>query len=51
MDEFSIFIRKTYTRIKYYNQNNYNVQYFLNDELVEINNEKDKKYTFIPDED
>lgn len=51
MDEFSIFIRKTYTRIKYYNQNNYNVQYFINDELVEINNEKDKKYTFIPDED
>jgi superfamily II DNA or RNA helicase len=51
MDEFSIFIRKTYTRIKYYNQNNYNIQYFINDELVEISNEKEKKYTFIPDEE
>jgi superfamily II DNA or RNA helicase len=51
MDEFSIFTRKTYTRIKYYTQNNYNVQYFIDNQVVKVEKEKDKKYAFIPDDD
>lgn len=48
MDEFSIFIRKTYTRVKYYTQNDYKIQYFIDNQLIE--EEKNKKYTFIDDD-
>lgn len=51
-DEFSLFTRKGYTRIKYYNTNHYNVQYYIDDTLIEHKNEKDNvKYGFIEDED
>jgi superfamily II DNA or RNA helicase len=49
MDEFSIFTRKTYTRIKYYTQNEYKIQYFIDNKPIE--EEKNKKYTFIADDD
>ena len=51
-DEFSLFTRKGYTRIKYYNANHYNVKYYIDDTLVEFKNEKENvKYGFIEDED
>jgi predicted helicase len=56
-DQFSIFTRKGYSRIKYYTSNNYNVQYFINGEKIatmtpidEDNNNVRKKYSFIQDE-
>jgi predicted helicase len=49
MDEFSIFTRKTYTRVKYYTQNEYKIQYFIDNKPIE--EEKNKKYTFIVDDD
>ncbi len=48
-DEFSMFIRKGYTRIKYYKQNNYNITYFMDNELQ--NESKQTKIEFIPDPD
>ena len=51
MDEFGLFIRKAYTRIKYYTTNNYQVQYYIDNQPVTIEQEKNKKYTFIPDDD
>jgi superfamily II DNA or RNA helicase len=51
-DEFSLFTRKGYTRIKYYNANHYNVKNYIDDTLVEFKNEKENvKYGFIEDED
>jgi superfamily II DNA or RNA helicase len=49
-DEFSLFIRKGYTRIKYYRQNNYNITYLVDNEEVQIDNTC-KKIEFIPDPD
>lgn len=47
-DEFSIFVRKGYTRIKYYKTNDYVIQNFIEDEpIIE---QKDKKYSFIEEE-
>lgn len=48
LDEFSIFTRKGFTRIKYYKAQNYNVKYFIDN--VAIKDEKPVKYEFIPDE-
>lgn len=55
LDEFSIFTRKGYARLKYYKTNEYNVQYFLDNEAVIVtddlsNTHTSKKYEFIPDE-
>jgi len=52
-DEFSLFVRKGFTRIKYYNTNNYNVQYYIDDTLVNsTTKDKEKvKYEFIEDEE
>lgn len=55
LDEFSIFTRKGYARLKYYKTNDYNVQYFLDNEAVLVtddpsNTQTSKKYEFIPDE-
>lgn len=49
-DEFSLFIRKGYARIKYYNSNNYIVDYYIDNKKVIINNEKNEKIQFIEDE-
>jgi len=49
-DEFSMFIRKGYTRIKYYESHDYDIKYFIDDAVVELNKEK-VKYTFIADDD
>ena len=48
-DEFSIFTRKGYTRIKYYKTNNYNVNYFIDNCIVETKKEVNEKYKFIED--
>jgi len=53
LDEFSIFNRKGQARIKYYKTNDYNIQYFIDHELIhEHKDESDikKKYEFIDDE-
>jgi superfamily II DNA or RNA helicase len=47
-DEFSVFNQKGYSRIKYYNANNYDVKYFVNNIPFEI--KKQEKITFIDDE-
>jgi superfamily II DNA or RNA helicase len=47
-DEFSVFNQKGYTRIKYYNANNYNIKYFVQNMPVET--KKQEKITFIDDE-
>lgn len=55
-DQFSIFVRKGYTRINYYKKNNYDISYYLDNELININNEntddynKKKKLEFIKDD-
>lgn len=46
-DEFSVFTKKGYTRIKYYNANKYNIKYII--EETEVVN-KTEKYLFIDDE-
>jgi len=54
MDEFSIFTRKGYARIKNYKSNNYTINYYIDNVKVEMEteeNRKDKKYTFINDDD
>jgi len=50
-DEFSIFIRKGYTRIKYYKNNEYKIQYMIDDEVIPTSIKKDEKtkYEFIED--
>ena len=47
-DEFSIFVRKGYTRIKYYKANDYVIKNFVEDAPIE--DKKDVKYTFIDEE-
>ena len=47
-DEFSLFVRKGYTRIKYYKANNYIIKNFIGD--TQIEDKKNIKYNFI-DED
>lgn len=49
LDEFSIFIRKCNIRIKYYNTNQYNIQYYI-DNIPFENNKKEIKYEFINDD-
>jgi len=55
-DQFSIFIRKGYTRINYYKKNNYNITYYIDNELIKItdynsdNDGKKKKIEFIDDD-
>ena len=49
-DDFSVFVRKAYTRIKYYNSKKYNTKYFMENELVDLHENKNKKYEFIDDE-
>jgi len=52
-DEFSIFLRKGYSRIKYYKNNNYDIEYYINNEKIPEKNDEDKeiKCKFIPDDD
>lgn len=51
-DQFSLFIVKGFTRIKYYKKNNYTLKYFSdNQEIIyeDKNEEKNKKLEFIED--
>lgn len=48
-DEFSIFFKKGFSRIKYYEKNNYNIKYFLDKKEIDIE-KKETKFEFIPDE-
>jgi superfamily II DNA or RNA helicase len=53
-DQFSLFLRKGFTRIKYYKNNNYNIKYFNNNEEENTNfsdneKERNKKLNFIED--
>jgi superfamily II DNA or RNA helicase len=63
LDEFSIFTRKGYARLKYYKTNDYDIRYFLDNEAIPVssdvaaadtdnsnNAQTKKKYEFIPDE-
>tara|TARA_B000000437_G_scaffold213283_1_gene185791 strand:- start:4637 stop:6085 length:1449 start_codon:yes stop_codon:yes gene_type:complete len=59
-DQFSIFIRKGFTRIKYYKNNNYNINYYMDNQLINTyddnnnndnSNNSNKKYDFILDND
>lgn len=49
-DDFSIFIRKGYSRIKYYKSKNYNIKNYIDNQSIDIESTKDKKYSFIDDE-
>ena len=51
-DQFSLFIVKGFTRIKYYKKNNYKIKYFSDNEEItyeDKNEEKHKKLEFIDD--
>ena len=51
-DQFSLFIVKGFTRIKYYKKNNYKIKYFSDNEEItyeDKNEEKNKKLEFIED--
>ena len=51
-DQFSLFIQKGFTRIKYYKKNNYNISYYSDNKLINICDNEDnnnKKYDFIDD--
>ena len=61
-DEFSVFHRKNNTRLKFYNNNRYNISYYQDNEKIECikNNDideectddkKNKKPMFINDDD
>lgn len=50
-DQFSIFIKKGYSRINFYKKNDYNINYFINNEIIDINPNQDIKYNFINDND
>ena len=56
-DQFSIFTRKGFTRIKYYKNNNYNINYYMDNQLINTyddndnSNNSNKKYDFILDND
>jgi superfamily II DNA or RNA helicase len=47
-DEFSIFKNKGYIRIKYYNKNNYKVDYYIDNTIIDF---KTQKCVFIEDEE
>jgi len=49
-DEFSIFKNKGWKRIKYYNDNNYDISYYINNEKMEEKKEE-VKFKFIEDDD
>jgi len=49
-DEFSIFKNKGWKRIKYYNDNNYDIGYYINNEKMEEKKEE-VKFKFIEDDD
>ena len=36
LDDFSVFKRKGYSRLKFYNNNKYNVSYYQDNELIKI---------------
>lgn len=48
-DEFSVFKNKGYKRIKYYKENNYDIEYFIDNEKLE-EKKAEVKYKFIDDE-
>lgn len=48
-DEFSLFLRKGYTRIKYYKDNCYDIKYLIDGE--KIIEKKEEKYNFIEDDE
>jgi len=51
-DQFSLFIVKGFTRIKYYKKNNYTIKYFSDNQEIlyeDKNEEKNKKLQFIED--
>lgn len=51
-DQFSLFIVKGFTRIKYYKKNNYKIKYFSDNQEItyeDKNEEKHKKLEFIED--
>jgi superfamily II DNA or RNA helicase len=51
-DQFSLFIQKGLTRIKYYKKNNYDISYYSDNELLNVSENDDnnkKKYDFIDD--
>lgn len=48
-DDFSIFVRKGYARIKYYKDKNYSIKNYIDNEVLQIESSKDKKYEFIDD--
>lgn len=58
-DDFSIFIRKGYTRIKFYNANSYNVSYYQDNKKIDtavsvqddMETQKNTKVKFIEDDD
>jgi superfamily II DNA or RNA helicase len=51
-DEFSVFVRKGYSRIKYYKSHDYNIKYYIDDIHVKQKDPNEKvKYEFIPDEE
>lgn len=51
-DEFSVFVRKGYSRIKYYKTHDYNIKYYIDDIHVKQKDPNEKvKYEFIPDEE
>jgi len=52
-DQFSLFIQKGLTRIKYYKKNNYDISYYSDNELLNVaeNDENNnKKYDFVDDD-
>jgi superfamily II DNA or RNA helicase len=53
-DQFSLFIRKGYTRINYYKKNLYDIKYLLDGEVINFNNNDDNKtptkFNFIEDD-
>ena len=46
-DQFSLFINKGFTRIKYYKKNNYNIKYFMDNELISNNDDVNINNTII----
>ena len=49
-DEFSIFTRKGYTRIKYYKSNNYTMKNYIDNCCIVEKQEPDTKFKFIDDQ-
>lgn len=48
-DQFSIFIRRGYTRITYYKKNDYNIDYYIDNEKI-IEKNPNEKLAFIDDD-